>query len=833
MSTGMYAKTATRILDENNDVQVMEQSTETKRPLIPKDIHLAMMHYHPIQDGEDMIAEREEEEDELWPGDFNWLDEAARTMEVNTITAREPIRSIRQGQRLLAKTRQESQRLEDIAQQEEDRKQNEHDLAIFKRKRRQRRGPRRGRTSHGSPLDQPAGNQQEMHPADDPKLKMIPRVVLPTLPVSIQQKPDDQQTPGAEVLQEGMSQEQLVNSQAAENPAEEIQEQAQATYVITDAENGIDESDLAIPPPPQIPEGVLERKDNVQIKGPSVILAMQQEKQAKEAERKRLQEAQEAADDKARMRQLQQDIQVLDPPEDVLHFPEQAKLMKAGILSILEFKMAQETDPGLDTYRQWAKDPKNVKFSEIKGILFKHKKDKKQIRALLPKALFKHLLHSSHFNNMAAHRSVSQIVAKTKDMFYVPNIKQITRSFQARCYYCATFKERNNRKHKLYQNPVARFPRQTWSVDYAFGFGEEDDEATKAAKKFKEEAAKHHRSIGIQTIPATDVGSRSILEAIRTGARPKTKAKKKAKEDSDKEDEDNVYNKPYRGILIFLDNVSLMCTLIPVRTKQSGEFIQILKDRIISPFGYFENLRSDSESGIASKEVQDFLELHGMQHYPTAHASPQGNGKVETYIAKLKQQIAMMYAQNARTSWVDMLLPLQTAHNRAPIIELSSANKSLVPEEVFFGVAAQDTFNPVSIVDDTGNTTEEYSDYIARTAKEYRKHAVRRLDMGQRRRLRSANRGRISKQLEPKQLVWLKDVDIHRDRSLQAKYAGPHEVVSTEQTTAVLKNCYTGDQRKCHFRHIEPVEDVPQSVGSTEPLISLGRELQNIRDLDG
>jgi hypothetical protein len=429
-------------------------------------------------------------------------------------------------------------------------------------------------------------------------------------------------------------------------------------------------------------------------------------------------------------------------------------LMKTGLITPQEFVQAQQQDPELAELHERAKDQRDTKYYYDKAVLCKKRSRQRQPRPVLPEQLFKHILYSSHYNITSGHRSVNQIVAKVKDVYHVQDLEKKVKQFSDKCYYCQTFKARRKKNPPLLQNPPAPEPRHAWSVDYAFGLTS------------------------------------------------KTK-------DGDKEEQNK---DQYTGVLVMVDHVSLYTILAPVKTKSAEEFIRVLEDRLVAPFGAPDLIRSDRESAIRSAEVMDYFQSHGIQHSPTAGSAPFSNGKVEIIIEKIKTIMAMAFCQSGRKDWRSTLASVSMAHNHCPLMFTQTAEGTLTPEQIMFGNQLPDRSAPVTMTMDKGNTPEEYAEYMQNTCREIRDKAADRMNKGQQKRNKSANQGKIEKSFKKDDVVLLKDTEIKTRRALKQRYAGPYVVKEATGVTALIKNAVTGETRKAHFRHLEHLPDIPTTI---------------------
>jgi hypothetical protein len=260
----------------------------------------------------------------------------------------------------------------------------------------------------------------------------------------------------------------------------------------------------------------------------------------------------------------------------------------------------------------------------------------------------------------------------------------------------------------------------------------------------------------------------------------------------------------------------LTVVLAVVKGKSAEEFLHHFKERIVSPFGPPSAVRSDAEPAICSELVQNYFTERDIEHFPTSAGSPQGNGKVEHYIAKLKEQLSMGYHQNGKTSWAELAEDAAICHNRCPLMFTATKDHTYVPDELMFGSVTHDPWAPCVITPNRGNTPEQYADYMLRSVRAARSHTVRRQLEGQERRNRSANRGRVKKDFAIDSLTWTKFIDIKSGRGLKLKYRGPHVIKAVNHNSAIIENCLTGERVKRHVRHLEEVKDIPLPIGSVD-----------------
>jgi hypothetical protein len=336
-------------------------------------------------------------------------------------------------------------------------------------------------------------------------------------------------------------------------------------------------------------------------------------------------------------------------------------------------------------------------------------------------------------------------------------------------------------------------PRQIWSVDYAFGFVSKEDtgDIPEDADDEKEAAST----------------SKNKAKAMKKSTKPPLE------------------QQPYRGVLIFLDNATLFTLVLPVKGKTSDEFLQLFKAHIINAYSVPMALRTDGETCIKSAKVQKYLEDLSITHLPTAGSSAFSNGKIENHISKLKTLLATTYHQEGKEQWTETLPLVANAHNKCPLMLTKTADSILTPELLFFGNKLADKFLPVHIDQDKGYSAEDYVKYLQDTVQHNRQLAADRMDQGQKRRLRSENKNKKAKTFAVADVVWLKNTEIAKRRTLKQRFGGPHVITAIRHNTATVKNSLTGEVRKVHFRHIEHVEDVPDTLTKPENILKLAKTI--------
>jgi hypothetical protein len=488
--------------------------------------------------------------------------------------------------------------------------------------------------------------------------------------------------------------------------------------------------------------------------------------------------------------ELAQELVQPDQPAadtDTISFPQNAKLMSKGLLTVQEFIQAQQEDEALTDCHQKANSKKNSKFSYMRGVLCHHKGNGMNRKPVLPAELFKQYLFSSHYNITSGHRSANQIAGKIQDVFHVQDLEKKVKNFEGTCFYCQIFRTRRKRVVPYLPSQMATEPRQIWSVDYAFGFVTAEDKAT-------------------------------ILTPEEDGDKEEKNQKTKAKRTTKNPD-------IYTGVLIFLDNASSFTVILPIKTKKSSEFLEMFEKHIINSYCTPKVLRSDRETGLRSKEVQNYLDNLGIEHQPTAASSAWSNGQIENHVSKIKQLIATAYHQDAKQTWTTHLPLIATAHNRCPLMYTKTAQGVLTPEKLFFGNSVAENFQPVVYTDNKGTTAEDYSNYLDTTVKELRQAATKRMREHRARKRQSENKKTKAKHFAVNDVVWLKNIEIGKQRTLKQRYTGPYVITSVRFTTAGLKNLHTNEERKAHFRHIENVENVPDTLVNPSVFEQLAKTL--------
>jgi hypothetical protein len=229
-----------------------------------------------------------------------------------------------------------------------------------------------------------------------------------------------------------------------------------------------------------------------------------------------------------------------------------------------------------------------------------------------------------------------------------------------------------------------------------------------------------------------------------------------------------------------------------------------------------------------SNEVQDYFAKHDIQHLPTAPHTGYSLGKLELVVAKVKEQLAAAYHQQGKTSFTELLLTCANAHNKGALQWTDSAKGVYSPESLFFGNTLQSSEDPLYIRDNKGVTMDEYAHYMQTTVAARRKRTAELLDIGQKRRLKWANKNKREKVFEKDQMIWLKNCDIKRQGALKMKFTGPYLILDIVRNTATIQDCYTKEIKKAHFRYMEHIKRQSTALFHPKALIDLGERLRKL-----
>lgn len=109
-------------------------------------------------------------------------------------------------------------------------------------------------------------------------------------------------------------------------------------------------------------------------------------------------------------------------------------------------------------------------------------------------------------------------------------------------------------------------------------------------------------------------------------------------------------------LLIILDHFTKFVFLYPMRAATSTNTIDILQNQIFYTFGVPQFLHSDNGRQFISKEMKEFLDLHGITHIKTGLYSPQANAAERVNREIVSKIRYMLKEEKDHTNW-DKCIP--------------------------------------------------------------------------------------------------------------------------------------------------------------------------------
>ena len=143
-------------------------------------------------------------------------------------------------------------------------------------------------------------------------------------------------------------------------------------------------------------------------------------------------------------------------------------IVKNGIISVKDFRDAQDLDPSIREYREAFEQNPRLHFKTKHGILCKVKNG--LCRPILPVSLEKLLFTSMHYHALSGHRSADTIIKAISQEYYVDNLDQKVKDFTSDCFLCKTHKSQRMTKQVLNRILTPKRPREICSFDIAGGF---------------------------------------------------------------------------------------------------------------------------------------------------------------------------------------------------------------------------------------------------------------------------------------------------------------------------------------------------------------------------
>ena len=279
----------------------------------------------------------------------------------------------------------------------------------------------------------------------------------------------------------------------------------------------------------------------------------------------------------------------------------------------------------------------------------------------------------------------------------------------------------------------------------------------------------------------------------------------------------------YRYLMVAVDQCSLYVTLIPLKSKSSGDLLNAVKNNIIKPFMKPQVLHCDGESGICSKEFIEYCDKHEIKLETTPFHSSFSNSLAELTVKKAKK-LLRLYCNQTSQSWATDLEILTNILNE----RVTTYNHS--PEEVFFGNSIIKSSNLLNAIEAAGSVKDFVQKVKSKMDKRLQQSSALRQSRNSYFRDR-VNKSRTGKTFSENDIVFIRDFSIAEVEggSLKAPFLGPMAVLDVDEerlTCTVTPLTGQGRDRKCHFNHMKHV----QSKLHPHPTLKVNEALQLLRN---
>ena len=258
----------------------------------------------------------------------------------------------------------------------------------------------------------------------------------------------------------------------------------------------------------------------------------------------------------------------------------------------------------------------------------------------------------------------------------------------------------------------------------------------------------------------------------------------------------------YSAILLAIDTFTGYVNLAPLRSRNSSDIMEALRNAVLNPFKIPHLIRCDNETAMAnSKEFATFLQELNIKFEPTSTAAPWGNGAAERAVQTIKAGMRKFLMQeNLHNCW-DRYIPFITdAHNN------STSVYGYAPAELQYGAL---TPRPSDLIQmwPAANNPEEYIKLIVPIAEQARQKANAASKAENDRVLTYRNRNRATKTFQIGELVLHKQLQLAtgRNMGMKPKFTGPFVIVGLDKhgSSAVIENLTTGRTMKAHFTNLQ------------------------------
>ena len=256
----------------------------------------------------------------------------------------------------------------------------------------------------------------------------------------------------------------------------------------------------------------------------------------------------------------------------------------------------------------------------------------------------------------------------------------------------------------------------------------------------------------------------------------------------------------YKYIGLFTDTFSLYPVCAAMKSRYTDEFIKVLQERIITPFGIPKKIYSDREGALISKQMTDLAQDLEIEMATTAADSPFSNSASERHVALVKEGLRILTRQTDET-WSELL----PQFNQAMMTRRLSTGYT--PEEIMFGdkTHENDLLTEITLT----ATPEEYMNTLRQqVAQIYETHQQRRKIQNDQKR-DYVNKTRQDKIFKEDQVVLARNYQHAEDSggALLSKQQGPYVIlqINPNKYTCKIRNLETGHERTANLQHLKHV----------------------------
>jgi len=244
----------------------------------------------------------------------------------------------------------------------------------------------------------------------------------------------------------------------------------------------------------------------------------------------------------------------------------------------------------------------------------------------------------------------------------------------------------------------------------------------------------------------------------------------------------------YTYLLTIIDRNSRWPEAFPLRNINTETIAKVFVNNWIARFGIPKRIITDQGRQFESQLFQSLLKLLGVQRFRTTAFQPQSNGVVERFHRTLKNSLR---ATSITRDWSKQLpfillgwrnIP-SSRHGCSPAQMLFGSNTTLVNDLVFNNCPTSDIHLELARkhfdqLDTTPTSTKSFNVHIPRN-------------------------------LFDSKFVWLV---VENPTSLQARYTGPHKVISFDQTHNTATIHFKGKPRTVNIAKLKPASHIADDI---------------------